>query len=99
MMTRSKPSLFARHDTFFGVCEALGQDFGFNANWLRLVIAAGLLAAPIVTVAIYLGLGLVILASRLIFPSPATTVEQAPVAVVELQSDNDCDQPDFAKAA
>lgn len=100
MMTRSKPSLFARHDTFFGVCEALGQDFGFNANWLRLAVAAALLAFPLITVAAYLGLGLVVLASRLIFPArptarPVVSAEAAPA----LKGDNDADQPELAHAA
>lgn len=97
MMTRSKPSVFARHDTFFGVCEALGQDFGFNANWLRLAVAVGLLVVPMITVGTYLGLGVVILASRLIFPSREPTAEAAPV--IELKGVNDAEQVEFAKAA
>src|SRR5688572_21985328 len=59
-MTRSTPSLFARHDTFFGVCEALGEDFRFSPNWLRLAVAVGLLVAPLVTLAAYLGMGVVV---------------------------------------
>lgn len=98
-MARSKSSVFARHDNFFGVCEALGQDFGFNANWLRFAVAVGLLVAPLVTVAAYLGLGVVILASRLIFPVRGTKVEAAAAAVVEFKCDNDSEQLELAKAA
>ena len=98
-MTRSKPSLFARHDTFFGVCEALGQDFGFNANWLRLAVAVGLLVVPMMTVAAYLGLGVVVLVSRLIFPSRATAAAAAPAATVALKGDNDAEQLELATAA
>ncbi len=95
-MTRSK-SLFARHDTFFGVCEAIGQDFRFNPNWLRLAVAAALLAAPVATLVTYFSVGLVVLASRLIFPAgqAAAPVEAAPA----LKSDNDAEQIDLAQAA
>ena len=96
-MTRSKPSLFARHDTFFGVCEALGQDFGFNANWLRLAVAVSLLVFPLSAVAASVGLGLVVLASRLAFPDRAAKAI-APEAV-ELESDNDAERLDLAQAA
>jgi phage shock protein C len=98
-MTRSK-SLFARHDTFFGVCEALGQDFGFNANWLRLAVAVGLLVAPIIATAAYLGLGLVVLVSRLLFPSRPTAPVIAPVQPSsERKGDNDAEQIELAAAA
>ncbi len=96
-MIRSKPSLFARHDTFFGVCEAIGQDFGFNPNWLRLAVGAGLLFAPVAALATYLGMGLVILASRLIFPS--RTRAAAVPAAVELKGVNDAEQLELAEAA
>ena len=29
-----------RGDTMLGACEALGQDFGFNPNWLRIVLGS-----------------------------------------------------------
>jgi phage shock protein PspC (stress-responsive transcriptional regulator) len=59
---------FWRHDTFFGVCEAIGQDFGFNANWLRIAFAVALLFSPKIVLMVYFGLGAVVLASRLLFP-------------------------------
>ena len=34
-MTTQTP-LPLRNDTILGVCEAIGQDFGFNPLWLRL---------------------------------------------------------------
>ena len=98
-MTRKKPSLFARHDTFLGVCEGLGQDFGFNANWLRLAFAVALLLSPVATAAAYVGIGVVIFASRLIFPPRATAPVAAAPAAVELQGVNDAEQIELAKAA
>ena len=95
-MARSK-KLFARHDTFLGVCEGIGQDFGFNPNWLRLVAAVSLLVFPMITVATYVGLAVVVHASRRIFPvaQPAAPVEAAPV----LKSENDAEQVELAQAA
>ena len=35
-MQTTQTSLIARDDTFLGVCQALGDDLGFNPLWLRL---------------------------------------------------------------
>lgn len=69
-MQNAQPSLLARDDTFLGVCEAIGEDFGFNANWLRVALAAGLMWNPEAILAFYFGLGVVVLLSRLVFPKP-----------------------------
>lgn len=79
-MQAAQQSVFARDDTFFGICQALGEDFGFSPNWLRLAIGAGLLFAPLATIGAYLAAGLVVGFSRLIAPDPrraepATTAE------------------------
>ena len=44
-MTNTTP-LPLRNDTILGVCEAIGQDFGFNPLWLRLAFIAPLFFAP-----------------------------------------------------
>jgi hypothetical protein len=33
--TPNQTNLMLRNDTILGVCEAIGQDFGINPNWLR----------------------------------------------------------------
>ena len=66
-----------RGDTMLGVCEALGQDFGFHPNWLRLAFAAPVLWNPWVAFAIYLALGVVVAISRLIAPQRRETVAAA----------------------
>ena len=68
-----------RAHTIFGVCEALGEDFGINPLWLRVPFAASVLISPIYSVAAYCALGLVVLATRLIFPARRRLVA-APVA-------------------
>jgi phage shock protein C len=84
-----------RDDTILGVCEALGQDFGFNPLWLRIALAAGLLWNPTAIVAIYLGLGVVVAASRLVFPAarkagaakPAPVQAEAPAVEAEVEQE------------
>ena len=63
-----------RAHTILGVCEGLGEDFGFNANWLRVPLAASVLFSPTYAILGYFALGLVVLASRLIFPRPKLQV-------------------------
>ena len=75
-----------RNDTLLGVCEAIGRDLGFNPNFLRVPLAAGIIFAPLMMVGIYLGLGALVFASRTFFPDRIAKVEakgienSAPVA-------------------
>ncbi|WP_447931572.1 PspC domain-containing protein [Sphingopyxis fribergensis] len=79
-MENETTNLFRRRDTFFGICEAVGQDFGFNPLWLRLAFVAPLFFFPAQTFIGYFALGLVVLASRLIFPAK-TAAQPAPGAI------------------
>lgn len=72
-----------RGDTMLGVCEAIGQDFGFHPNWLRLAFAAPVLWNPWIAFAIYLGLGVVVAFSRLIAPPRREPVPAAPHLAAE----------------
>jgi len=65
-----------RADTFLGVCEAIGQDLGINANWIRLLFAPVILFSPLSALAAYLGLGAVVAASRWFFPAQPQTASQ-----------------------
>lgn len=78
-MDNDTTNLFRRRDTFFGICEAVGQDFGFNPLWLRLALIAPLFFFPAQTFAAYFGLGAIVLASRLLFPAPVAA-PSVPVA-------------------
>ena len=80
-MANETSNLFTRRDTMFGICEAVGQDFGFNPTWLRLAFIAPLFFFPVETFAAYFGLGVVVLASRLIFPRKTATPAPALAAV------------------
>ena len=80
-MENETTNLFRRRDTFFGICEAVGQDFGFNPLYLRLAFNAPLFYFPAQTFAAYFALGLVVLASRLLFP--AQTAGQPALTMIE----------------
>lgn len=69
-MQDPRTPLFARDDTFFGVCQALGDDFGFNPLWLRILFAVPLMFVPVAAIAAYFGLGAIVLLSRLLAPRP-----------------------------
>lgn len=90
-------SLFARDDTFLGVCEALGQDFGINPLFLRLAFAVAVMWQPLWVVAAYLGLGLAVLASRLLFPAPRA--EAPPAEAAAEAPANDAERVELAEAA
>lgn len=79
-MAQPNRATFMRPDTFFGVCEAIGQDFGFNPLWLRLAFVPPVFFQPLYALAAYVALGLIVLASRWMYPSKADAAD----AVAEL---------------
>lgn len=77
---------FNRSDTLLGVCEALGQELGFNPLGLRIALAVGLLWSPVAMTAAYLGLGAVVMVARAVTPA-AKTQAAAPAVMVEAAND------------
>ena len=61
-MTDKPQNLFTRDDTFFGVCQGLGEDLRIPPNLVRLAFLPLLFFAPVVAIASYLGLGVLIMA-------------------------------------
>jgi phage shock protein PspC (stress-responsive transcriptional regulator) len=84
-----------RSHTILGVCEAIGEDFGFNPIFLRVPFAASVLWSPTLAIAAYFALGAVVFASRLLFPKAKSV--QINAASEEAVSANE--QREFAKAA
>lgn len=70
---------FNRPDTLLGVCEAIGQDLGVNANWLRVALAVGVFWSLEAALAAYLALGVMVVAVRLLTPARGVAAPQ-PVA-------------------
>ena len=84
MTAQAKENLMLRNDTILGVCEAVGQDFGFNPNWLRVAFCAPIYWNPMLVVGAYLGLGLIVAVTRLAFPDRTVhIVEGDRPAIVE----------------
>ena len=80
---KREPALPLRGDTLLGVCEAIGQELGFNPTWLRVVFAALLMWNPEVIVATYLGLGIIVAITRWVLadrPSKAATKQDEATA-------------------
>jgi phage shock protein C len=77
-MPFSDTNVFARDDTFFGVCQAIGEDLGFNPNYLRVGFALPLLYAPVATLAVYAALALVVVLLRVLVPNPRRIAPQNP---------------------
>lgn len=64
-------SIVARDDTLLGICHAIGEDFGFNPLYLRILFAAVLFWSPIGAFAGYAVLGAIVAFSRWLAPAPA----------------------------
>lgn len=79
-MYGDQQSLLTRDDTFLGICEALGEDLGFNPFFLRVTLAISLLWNPTIVIAGYLAAGVVVLLSRVLFPNPRRARSQPAAA-------------------
>jgi phage shock protein PspC (stress-responsive transcriptional regulator) len=82
-----------RSHTILGVCEAIGEDFGFNPIFLRIPLAASVIWNPAIALGTYFGLGVIVLASRLLFPK----AKKAEIVKAEPATANE--QREYAKAA
>lgn len=83
-MTAKTTNPFMRDDTVFGVCQAIADDFGFNAMWLRIPLVVPVLFAPWYSVIAYSVLALAVVASRVLFPDRKRA--SANTEVVELKA-------------
>ena len=63
-------SIVARDDTLLGVCHAIGEDFGFNPLYLRILFAIILFWSPAGAFGLYALLGAVVAFSRWAAPVP-----------------------------
>lgn len=79
----------APRDNLFGVCAALGEDFGFNPLWLRLGFAVALLFSLEKVLLTYAALGVLVLVSRLLFPNRRRDVTTAVPATVPHEAEEE----------
>jgi phage shock protein C len=93
MSASSGSNVFLRNDTIFGTCQAIGDDFGFNPNWLRVPLATMVVVSPFGAVGAYLALSLLVLLSRSVFRTSVTiTPAEDTPAAPELTQANDQDE-------
>ena len=67
-------------DSLFGICQAAGEDLHINPFFLRVGLISVLFFNPLLMIGAYLGLGLVVGASRVLFPKPQSAA-QADVSI------------------
>lgn len=77
-----------RNDTLLGICQAIGDDLGFNADFLRVPLAAGIIFAPALMVGIYLALGALVFVSRTFFPDRVQRLARA-ATVPTVEAENE----------
>jgi phage shock protein C len=87
-MTDQTP-LPLRNDTILGVCEAIGQDFGFNPLWLRLAFVLPVFISPMYAIGAYLALGAVVAATRYFAPNKPSSEQVVAAKAVEVAEDQE----------
>lgn len=80
-MLRDQP--FMRDDTFLGVCQTLGDGLRIPSNLVRIAIAPLLVWNPMLTLSVYVVVGIVIAVAHAVIPSAAKPATAAPVSVAE----------------
>ncbi len=99
-MQTSQPSVLARDHTLLGVCEALGEDLGFNPVFLRLAFAVGLFLNPVAVLGAYAALGVLVAFTRFVAPDPRSAAPvEAEAAPREAKSVKAEAEPEMALAA
>jgi len=73
-------SIIARDDTLLGICVALGEDFGFNPVYLRILLAAIVLWSLPAALGAYVALGVPVAISRWLAPDPVRAEDVVPEA-------------------
>ena len=82
-MTRPQSSLLARHDTFLGVCQGVGENLHIHPNVLRVAFGVAFFFAPLAAAVTYLVLGLTVAATHYALPidsaAPPSVTARQPV--------------------
>ena len=81
---RMKPATISpsEPDSLFGICQAAGEDLRINPFFLRVGLISVLFFNPLLMLGAYVGLGLVVGVSRVLFPKAA---DRSPVEAVSVE--------------
>lgn len=85
--TTDTTALPLRTHTLLGVCEAVGEDFGFNPLFLRVPFSMAVLYSPTIAIGTYLVLALIVAASRLLFPNAKSDTAAQPDVAADNSND------------
>ena len=85
-MQTPQTSLFHRHDTILGACEGVGEDFGVDAQILRIALAGLFFWNPAVALGAYAMIAAAVFTSRRLWPVPDPTAETSVVALPRRRS-------------
>jgi len=72
-------SVIARDDTLLGACYAIGEDFGFNPLYLRILFAIAIFWSPAITFATYAALTALVTLTRWLVPNPPSAEPESAV--------------------
>ena len=98
-MTAQTTNLLLRNDTIFGVCEALGQDFGINPTWLRVAFCLPVFWNPLLVIGAYCALGVLVAALRFTLPDrKVAIVEGSKPATVAAEASEIVDERELVAA-
>ena len=100
-MQASQSNTLFREDTILGVCQALGEDFGFNPLYLRIVFGVLLLWQPLGVIGVYLGAGVLVAFTRLLVPNTPWFWQRRKTVSVATQAEvvSADQEPELAAAA
>jgi phage shock protein PspC (stress-responsive transcriptional regulator) len=65
-------SAMARDDTLLGACYAIGEDFGFNPLYLRILFAFAIFWSPAIALTAYAALTALVTLTRWLVPNPTS---------------------------
>lgn len=89
-------------DSLFGVCQAIGEDLGFNPFYLRIALLGLLFFSPVAVIATYVALGGVVALSRWLFPgrrsAAAADAEPATIELVAERVEQSDREPELIAA-
>ena len=78
-------SPIARDDTLLGACYAIGEDFGFNPLYLRILFACAIFWSPAITFAAYAALTALVTLTRWMVPDPPSAEPQVPAGAASAE--------------
>ncbi len=81
----TSPSPIARDDTLLGACYAIGEDFGFNPLYLRILFAVAIFWSPAITLCAYAALTALVTLTRWLVPNPIPAEPEVKAERVEAE--------------